>query len=76
MKDRLYATMARHTDALFGSEELTMLKVQIGDLMESIEAKEPLDILIMHLNDITASMSIIENRLDIVREITEVLNVD
>lgn len=71
MKDKLYEMMHRHAAAAFASDELTLLKAQIGDLVDATEAKEPLEIVIMHLNDISGSIAILETRLDLVREIAE-----
>jgi hypothetical protein len=73
MNDKLFEMMFRHAAALFASDELTLLKAQIGDLMDALEAKETPESIRIHVNDVSGSMSMMDARLDIIRQTLDMI---
>jgi hypothetical protein len=72
MQDKMYDMMHRHASVLYASEELTLLKIQVGDLLDSIAEKEPINLIEMHLLDIMSAMATIQMRLDIIKNVASI----
>ena len=74
MREKLYDMMYRHAASMYSSEELTLLKAQISDLMDCLDpdANEKMSTVDHRLLEIFVTMNILYARLKLIKMVADV----
>jgi hypothetical protein len=73
VKEKMFDMMERHAEALVACDELTLLKVQITDLLDTISGRASGDEIYVALMDAFMSMNVIESRLKMLKIMADMI---